>query len=98
MEFTTTALGLERHMRIPVWWPMYKLFAKLALWHIKRLDRKARAMGTRPKVDVPMGEYITHQYWFSNRKIKDLGFVFIYEDPRKGIWDYITWCRERGWL
>jgi nucleoside-diphosphate-sugar epimerase len=98
MEFAARALGLEHTLRIPVLWPMYVAFAKISRMVISKLDRKARAMGTRPKIDVPMVEYLTHQYWFSNQKIKDLGFELIYEDPRKGIWDYITWCRERGWL
>jgi len=96
--FICRALGLEHVMRIPVWWPMYKLFAAVSLRIIQRLDRKARALGTRPKVDVPMVEYITHQYWFSNDKIKKLGFKFIYQDPCKGMWEYIGWCREMGWL
>ncbi len=98
MEFSARALGLEHTIRVPVLWLMYKAFAKISLWFISRLDRKARKLGTRPKIDVPMVEYLTHQYWFLNKKIKDLGFEFIYEDPRKGVWDYITWCRERGWL
>jgi len=98
LEFVCHAMGIERIARLPVWWPTYKFFARLSLGYIRWLDRRARALGTRPKVDVPMVQYITHQYWFSNQKIKDLGFQFTYEDPRRGIWDYITWCRERGWL
>lgn len=98
IEFLYKSLGIRRIVRIPVWWPLYKISAKIALRIVKYLDRKARSKGVRPKVDVPMVEYITHQYWFTNNRLKELGFKYIYEDPRKGLWDYITWCKERGWL
>jgi len=98
LEFIYRALGIERILRFPVPWGLYKAGAAIALRQAKRYDRAARKRGTRPKLDVPMVEYITHQYWFSNQKLKDLGFEFIYEDPRRGMWDYITWCKERGWL
>ena len=97
MEFLYRSLGVKYH-RVPVWWPVYKRGAKRGLQIVKWLDKRARAKGLRPKVDVPMVEYITHQYWFSNQKLKDLGFEFVYRDPRKGMWEFITWCKERGWL
>lgn len=97
MEFLYKALGVP-YLRVPVWWPLYKASAAWGLEIIKKLDAKARAKGLRPKVDVPMVEYITHQYWFGNQKLKDLGYKFLYQDPREGIWEYITWCKERGWL
>lgn len=97
MEFLYKALGVP-YKRLPVYWPIYEFCARIGLGVIKKLDQKARAEGLRPKVDVPMAEYVTHQYWFSNKKLRDLGFEFLYPDPRKGLWEYITWCRERGWL
>jgi len=98
MEFLFGALGLEHWARVPVWWPLYKAGVNIGLKLVRRLDRRARAKGSRPKVDVPMVEYITHHYEFSNQKLKDTGFEFIYQDPRKGLWEYITWCKDRGWL
>ncbi len=98
IEFIYRALGMEKVIRIPVWWPMYKGLARIGLKLIKGIDAHARSKGKRPKVDVPMVEYMTHQYWFSNEKIKKLGYKFAYQDPKKGLWDYITWCKERGWL
>jgi len=97
MEFVYKALGIP-YVRVALWWPLYKLGAARALRIAKKLDARARSRGKRPLLDVPMIEYVTHQYWFSNQKSKDLGFEYVYEDPRRGIWDYITWCRERGWL
>ena len=97
METAFKALGVP-YQRIPVPWPVYKFGAKRALKMTRRLDARARAEGTRPKIDVPMVEYVTHQYWFDNSKLKSLGFRYKYDDPRPGIRDYITWCKERGWL
>jgi hypothetical protein len=97
MAFLYEALGMP-YLRAPVWWPAYKYFAQIGLDIIRKLDAKARQEGIRPKIDVPMVEYITHQYWFSNQKLKNAGFKFTYLDPRKGLWEYIAWCKERGWL
>jgi len=97
LAFLYEALGVP-YMRVPIWWPVYKYSAARGLEIIKGLDRRARKKGLRPKIDVPMVEYITHQYWFSNQKLKNLGFEFTYQDSRTGLWEYITWCKERGWL
>lgn len=97
-EFLSKALGTPVVHRLPVPWALYKLASSQAASIIRSLDRKARKRGTRPKIDVPMAGYITHQYWFSNEKLKRLGFKYIYEDPRKGLWEYITWCKSQGWL
>jgi len=98
MEFLAKALGLERVVRVPIPFFVYKLAAKVSLPLVRGVERTARKKGLRPKIDLPMVEYVTHQYWFSNQKIKDLGFKFIYEDPKKGFWNYIGWCKERGLL
>lgn len=94
MKFMSNELGY-RCLPIPFWWPTYKyIFYPAALSYAVVRDKIARKMGTRPKLDVPMVKYMTHQYWFSNQKIKDFGFEFIYDDPRDGLRDYIRWCKE----
>ncbi len=42
--------------------------------------------------------YITHQYYFSNQKIKDLGFEFKYKDFEKGTSETINWYKRKGWF
>lgn len=81
----------------PVWFPIFKIVAKMALWIGKRRDLKSRKLGTRPLLDVPMLKYVTHQYAFSNKKIKDLGYKFKY-DTWTGFKETIDWYIERGWL
>lgn len=98
MEFLARALGLEKITRVPVPWPIYRFFGWLAGKLGDYFEGRARRKGARPKVDASMTQYVSHNFWFSNQKIKDLGFEFVYEDPRKGLWDYITWCKEKGWL
>ena len=42
--------------------------------------------------------YLTHQYYFSNKKIKDLGFEFIQNDFVKATHDTIEWYKKTGWF
>ena len=75
LQLCGDSMGLP-YMRLPVWWQMYKGIAKIAMWAVKRQEDKARKRGVRGKFDVPMAGYITHNYYFSNEKIKKLGFNF----------------------
>ena len=97
MTFLAKVLGL-REIRVTIWWPVYLLFCRISVAMARKQDRQARKQGTRPKQELPMVEYIAHNHWFSNQKIKDLGFKFNYQDPRSGLFRYIGECRERGWL
>jgi len=97
IEFVSPLLD-AKCVRIPIWWPIYKVIGRLATTYTKLYDRRARRKGTRPKFDVPMAEYVTHNYWFKNDKIKKLGFEFLYPDWQKVLMEYIWWCKERGWL
>ncbi len=91
------AVGV-RKIRIPMPYPLYRVLSRYARWHARRIEQYARRRDIRPKVDAPMTAYLTENQWYSNRKIKALGFSFEYEDPRKGLWQFITDCKERGRL
>ncbi len=82
---------------ISVWFPIFKLCAKLATWMAKKKEKKSRKLGVRPSIDRPMVEYVTHNHAFSNKKLKDLGFKFSY-DTWKGYKETIDWYVENGWL
>ena len=44
-----------------------------------------------------MVKYVTHQYAFSNKKLKKLGYQFTY-DTWKGFAQTIDWYYEHNWL
>lgn len=83
---------------IPCPWFMYKIASKIILWWMKKKAKKAKKLNTRPNFDVPMIEYLTHQYYFSNQKIKDLGFEFLYNDYVKGMHETFEWYKQNGWF
>ncbi|MHA1785933.1 MAG: NAD-dependent epimerase/dehydratase family protein [Candidatus Helarchaeota archaeon] len=96
VQLCAESMGLP-YNRLPIWWPFYKIVAKLAMWFIKQSENKARNRGVRGKFDVPMAGYITHNYYFSNQKIKDLGFEFKYT-WEQGVIDTLNWYYSHGWL
>lgn len=97
MEYMFQELGIQ-YTHIPIWYPVYKLAAKIAFSWAQGQEDKAREYGVRPKFDLPMAGYINHQYFFSNNKIKSLGFKFKYGDPFKGTRQTIRWYIDHGWL
>ncbi len=97
IEFLCENLGVK-YVRIPVWWPMYKIVSKLAFVFSNFQEGRARKKGVRPRFEASMAGYIHHQYYFSNQKLKDLGFKFLYPDFKKGTLETIQWYKDQGWL
>ncbi|MFX1379740.1 MAG: NAD-dependent epimerase/dehydratase family protein [Promethearchaeota archaeon] len=86
------------YFNFPVWWPFYKLFAKFLFWLSNRKDKKTRKLGSRPPIDLSMAGYTTHQYLFSNQKIKNLGFKFKFQDYKSATENTIEWYLKNKWL
>jgi nucleoside-diphosphate-sugar epimerase len=97
VDFLARAVDVPR-IRIPIPSTGYRAASAYARWHARRIQRIARARDTRPKIDAPITEYLSSNMWFSNAKIRDLGFEFEYRDPRRGLWDFVTWCKAEGHL
>jgi hypothetical protein len=97
ISFLGKAVGVPR-IRIPVPYHIYKRLSTYAIVHSRRIERIARRRNKRPKIDAPITQYLSKNMWFSNEKIRNLGFEFTYRDPRRGLWQFITWCKERGLL
>lgn len=97
LSFLGKAIGVPR-IRVPIPYFAYKALSLYAVFHSKRIERIARSRDKRPKVDAPITEYLSHNMWYSNTKIRELGFEFNYRDPRHGLWNFISWCKERGFL
>ncbi|MHA1377162.1 MAG: NAD-dependent epimerase/dehydratase family protein [Candidatus Helarchaeota archaeon] len=84
---------------MPVWARMYNFFAKYFInWWFGREVKKAKKWGIRPIVDGPMLEYITHEYYFSNEKLKTLGFKYKYPKVTDVTRDSIRWYMDNGWF
>lgn len=96
MEYCYHLLGVT-YSNIPIPWFLYKIFAKLIYNWERRENKKARKWGIRPKIDLSMADYLTHQYYFSNAKLKALGFEFKY-GPLDGTRQTVEWYKEHGWL
>jgi nucleoside-diphosphate-sugar epimerase len=96
MEFMYQVLGIT-YTHVPIWWPLYKFSAKLIRNFVEDQNKKARAWGLRPKIDLSMADYITHQYYFSNAKLKALGFKLKY-NSYDGTLQTIRWYKDHGWL
>ena len=97
LEYLADLLNVD-YFNFPVWWPFYKFFSKLLFWLSKRNDKKARKLNSRPPVDLSMAGYTTHQYLFSNNKIKELGFKFKFPDYKSATKDTVEWYLKNKWL
>lgn len=97
VEFLGEAVDVPT-VRIPIHYRLYKGLAHYTVLHSRRIERIARDRGVRPKIDAAITRYLSHNMWFANEKIRDLGYEFEYRDPKAGLWDYVTWCKSEGLL
>jgi len=97
LEYLADLLNVD-YFNFPIWWPLYKFFSKFFFWLGKRNDKKARKLNSRPPVDLSMAAYATHQYLFSNNKIKELGFKFKFPDYKSATKDTVEWYLKNKWL
>jgi nucleoside-diphosphate-sugar epimerase len=97
MEYVADLLNVH-YFNFPVWWPFFKKFSKFLYKLDERKEQKARALNTRPPVDSAMTAYTIHQYLFSNKKIKDLGFIFKFPEYTSATQNTIDWYVSNNWL
>ena len=97
LEYIYLLMG-TKYFNIPIWWPFYKFFTKILFWFGGRQQQKARKLGTRPVFDLPMVGYLNKNFRFSNKKLKDLGFEFLYPNYQRGIKETLDWLIENKWV
>lgn len=83
---------------LPMWNKLYNAVAKLLRWWYTRETMKARKWGIRPWVDLSMVEYVTHDYFFSNEKLINLGFEYKYPTVPDVTRDSVRWYIDNGWF
>ncbi|MHA1377438.1 MAG: NAD-dependent epimerase/dehydratase family protein [Candidatus Helarchaeota archaeon] len=97
LEYIYRMLGVY-YWNLPFWWPIYRFFTKILFWIGNRKQKKAKEKETRFYVDLPMIEYLWQNFRFSNKKLKDLGFEFMYPDYKVGIKETFDWFIEHEWV
>ena len=85
-----------RKIEIPMRIKPYKCLAKGVVPLSRVIEKLEEKRGSRPPVDAAMTYYLSHNMWFSNEKIKDTGFKFNYQNPKKGLREYVEWARGEG--
>ncbi|MBA7503290.1 hypothetical protein ES706_01898 [subsurface metagenome] len=97
LEYVADLLNVD-YFNFPIWLPFYKVMSNFLFWLTKRKEKSARKLDSRPPVDLSMAGYMKHQYLFSNKKIKKLGFKFKFPDYKSTTKDTIDWYIKNGWL
>jgi len=97
VEFVAEALGLPTR-RVPLPWRLYRTVAGWLAATAERFERRARARNAAPKFPASMAQYLVSDFWFTSEKLETAGFDFRYENPREGLWEYVSWCKRRGLL
>ena len=49
-------------------------------------------------VEADMVRFLGHDFVYSNEKLKQTGYQFVYPDARHGLRDTVLWYRENGWI
>ncbi len=49
-------------------------------------------------VEADTIQYLGRDFVYSNDKLKQTGYRFIYPDPRPGLAETLQWYREQGWM
>ncbi len=83
---------------VPIWFKIYSLIARTLKYYFKRETLRARKWGIRPWVDQSMVEYVTHDYFFSNEKLKKLGFKYKYPTAFDAAKNSVRWYLDKGWF
>jgi len=97
LEYIYCVVGVK-YDNIPVWWPFYKLLTKVLFAVAARIQKRAKKKGLRPLFDLPMVGYLHQNFRFSNKKLVDLGFEFLYPDYEEGIKEVYEWYVKNQWL
>jgi hypothetical protein len=77
--------------------PFLKLFGRWSSFEARHLRKKINGKSPIPKLETDTILYIFGNFWFSNQKLKDTDFSFVYADRRNGLLETIKWYEKNGW-
>lgn len=72
-----------------------KFWGKVAA---KVSEAVSRLTGEKPMIEEDYLIYVGNDFWFSDEKLKSLGYQLIYPDVKGGIKETIAWYREEGMI
>lgn len=79
--------------------PIYLPPIKAILMNFARVMQTfSGLLGINPKLEADSVAYLGVDFVYSNEKLKNTGFKFLYPDARDGIKDTLKWYRKEGWL
>ncbi|MEW5945846.1 MAG: NAD(P)-dependent oxidoreductase [bacterium] len=91
---------LTDSVMVPVWVakPLYRSAIRFGYNVFVRRAESLRKKGRRPLFDPDTILYGVNDYWFSNEKIKGLGFELTYPDVKTGIVTAVDWLKKEGMI
>lgn len=96
IEFACRLLGRRCHfipgIPMSLWQFLVQRAGLINLWLEKKYPQYTRSR----VMDMGQLTYLTMGIWVSNRKLRSLGFEFVYADAREGLADTVAWLTENG--
>jgi nucleoside-diphosphate-sugar epimerase len=80
------------YSRLPLPRFLLTTFAAWSEWKARHITH------TDPKVERATIDLLYNNYWFSNLKLKETGYILRYPDSRFGLKDTIDWYKQHNWL
>ncbi len=76
-----------------------ELIKPLAIPAVKLFQSIHRKLSELPApIEAPSLEFLGRDFTYSNQKLKDTGYKFVYPDARDGLKDTVIWYEKHGWI
>lgn len=102
LKFTAYLTNQRMKVLLPMPMKMFKPFLKMfgifSHWEAKHLRKKIDGKMQVPKLETDTIIYMFGNFYFSNEKLKEAGYIFQYPDRRTGMIETFKWYDENGWL
>ncbi|MHA1734481.1 MAG: NAD-dependent epimerase/dehydratase family protein [Promethearchaeota archaeon] len=96
-HLTNSKLKTLVPMPIKLFKPFLKLFGMWSKWEADHLRKKVNGKPKVPKLETDTILYMFGNFWFSNEKLKEAGYEFLYPDRRVALVELVNWYDEHGW-
>lgn len=80
-------------MPIPIWW--MRQFAYIAGFFMRQISRITKRP---PVIETQAVKLLGIDHWYSNEKLKSIGYQLRYPDAKVGLQETVKWYEANGWL